>query len=210
MNLRGKVQKDIVIDLEVSSGTVSNWCTAKRIPKMELLNKLAAYLGVSKAELLESGHRSNYNISSKYKEKLAHALNQLEVIISNSTDDTLDNVIEMLEDVAYYTKIRRKSLQSKNKQTILKKIVGEEIVMVSYVANDYYWEEKEQAVLDLLITHIQKEMGEVSKHEITHKVFEYIEKPLSEIQQLIQPLNIPDRTLSSIINSIGLKYRCKE
>lgn len=71
---------------------------------MELLNQLATYLSVSKSDLLDNEHRSKNTVSSKYKEKLAHAMNQLEIIISNTSDETLDNVIEMLEDIAYTLK----------------------------------------------------------------------------------------------------------
>lgn len=41
-----KMQKDLVKDLNLSSGLVSNWCTGYRTPTIEHLSMLANYFGI--------------------------------------------------------------------------------------------------------------------------------------------------------------------
>lgn len=53
MNLKRIKQSDIVRDLGINSSTVSNWCKGVMIPRMDKMQLLANYLGVTKAELIE-------------------------------------------------------------------------------------------------------------------------------------------------------------
>lgn len=46
-------QRDIAKILSVSSSTVSSWCTGRKIPRMDKIERLASYFGVLKSDLIE-------------------------------------------------------------------------------------------------------------------------------------------------------------
>lgn len=53
MDLKGKNQIDLMYDLDLSSSTVSNWCTGLKLPRMGKIQMLADYLGIRKSDLIE-------------------------------------------------------------------------------------------------------------------------------------------------------------
>lgn len=56
MERRGISQADIIRELDVSSATVSNWCTGKKYPRIDAMQRLADLLGVNLSTLTtESG-----------------------------------------------------------------------------------------------------------------------------------------------------------
>ena len=52
MRRRGKTQADIVTELGVTSATVSNWCTGKKYPRVDVMQRLADFLDVSMSALI--------------------------------------------------------------------------------------------------------------------------------------------------------------
>ena len=52
MKRRGKTQADIVAELGVTSATVSNWCTGKKYPRVDVMQRLADFLDVSMSALI--------------------------------------------------------------------------------------------------------------------------------------------------------------
>lgn len=58
MNNRNKTQMDLMNDLELSSSTVSDWCNAKKYPRMGTVQMLADYLGILKSDLIEDKRHS--------------------------------------------------------------------------------------------------------------------------------------------------------
>lgn len=52
MQKRNKTQSDLVKDLSFRQATVSDWLNGKKYPRMDKVEKLANYLGVSINELL--------------------------------------------------------------------------------------------------------------------------------------------------------------
>lgn len=53
MGLNGKTQNDLVSDLGYSASTVSDWCTGKKLPRMDKIQALADYFHIEKSDLLE-------------------------------------------------------------------------------------------------------------------------------------------------------------
>ena len=51
MQRRGVTQADIVAHLGVTSATVSNWCTGKKYPRIDVLQRLADFLQVKLSAL---------------------------------------------------------------------------------------------------------------------------------------------------------------
>lgn len=70
MELKGKNQIDIMNDLNISSSTVSNWCTGQKLPRMDKIQMLADYLGIKKSDLIEehSSNEESYYINSEAQE----------------------------------------------------------------------------------------------------------------------------------------------
>ena len=53
MKVNHKNQMDLICDLGFSSSTISNWCTGKKLPRMNKIELLAEYFGVEKSDLIE-------------------------------------------------------------------------------------------------------------------------------------------------------------
>lgn len=62
MNNRNKTQMDLMNDLDLSSSTVSDWCNAKKYPRMGTVQMLADYLGILKSDLIEDKKPSSDKI----------------------------------------------------------------------------------------------------------------------------------------------------
>lgn len=59
MDINHKTQMDLMTDLGFSSATVSNWCTGKKLPRMDKMEILAEYFGIEKSDLYEEKLPSN-------------------------------------------------------------------------------------------------------------------------------------------------------
>ena len=53
MDVNGKTRKDICDALGISYYTVSDWANGKKYPRMDKVDKLADYFGITKADLIE-------------------------------------------------------------------------------------------------------------------------------------------------------------
>lgn len=53
MDLKGINQTDLMNNLDLSSSTVSNWCTGQKMPRMGKIQMLADYFGIEKSDLIE-------------------------------------------------------------------------------------------------------------------------------------------------------------
>lgn len=54
MSLNNKEQIDLINDLGLNKSAVSTWCNGTRLPRMDKVNMLAEYLGVSRSDLIEA------------------------------------------------------------------------------------------------------------------------------------------------------------
>ena len=46
MQINGKIQDDLVRDLGLKSSTISSWCNAQKLPRMDKISLLADYFGI--------------------------------------------------------------------------------------------------------------------------------------------------------------------
>lgn len=53
MTLNKKIQADLINDLNLSSSTISNWCTGLKLPRMDKIQMLADYFNIQISDLLE-------------------------------------------------------------------------------------------------------------------------------------------------------------
>lgn len=61
MSLNEKNQMDLMNDLDLSSSTVSSWCTGKKLPRMGKIQMLADYFHIEKSDLLEDKYDTQNN-----------------------------------------------------------------------------------------------------------------------------------------------------
>lgn len=54
MSIEGKSQIDLAKDLNLSAQVVNNWVNAKSLPRMDKIELLSRYFGISKTDLLDS------------------------------------------------------------------------------------------------------------------------------------------------------------
>lgn len=60
MDARGITQADICRELNVSSATASDWCTGKKYPRVDAMQRLADLLGVMFSTLTTEGGLQDY------------------------------------------------------------------------------------------------------------------------------------------------------
>lgn len=63
LKINGKSQKDIMEFLNVSSGTVSDWSTGKKYPRIDKIQRIADYLGIYKSELTETFSDQRHSVT---------------------------------------------------------------------------------------------------------------------------------------------------
>lgn len=70
MNERGKTQADLYRYMDVSSATASDWCTGKKMPRMDKINSIANWLVVDITDLLteHSEEKQNYYLNDDSRE----------------------------------------------------------------------------------------------------------------------------------------------
>lgn len=69
LEMNNKTQTDLVNDLNLSSSTVSNWCTAQKLPRMNKVQMLADYFGIEKSDLLEDKSKNKELVKLKESSK---------------------------------------------------------------------------------------------------------------------------------------------
>lgn len=60
MDMKGITQADICRELEVSSATVSDWCSGKKYPRVDAMQRLADLLGVRFSTLTTENGLKDY------------------------------------------------------------------------------------------------------------------------------------------------------
>lgn len=57
---QNKTQLQLASALDVSASSVSYWCNGEKMPRMDKVEQIAKFLGVSKSDLLEENVVNNY------------------------------------------------------------------------------------------------------------------------------------------------------
>ena len=111
MALSGKNQQDIIDTLGYSSSTVSQWCTGKTVPRMDRIEALAKFLGVSTTDLLRDPalySKENFTTDPKLVASILDSKPKLYDLFKIALPLT-DNDLELLSGIAN----RINELQSK-------------------------------------------------------------------------------------------------
>ena len=88
----GKTQLQLANSLDVSKSTVSSWCSGSKMPRMGKIDEIAAWLSVSRSELIEEGggNADNNDVSD-----LLEALRtrpEMRMLFSVSKDATKEDI----------------------------------------------------------------------------------------------------------------------
>lgn len=95
----GKTQSKVASDIGVSKGTFSDWVAGRSHPRMDRVQQLAEYFGISKSNLLEDGVGS---FETEYA-SIARVVNERPLLrklyyaIVNVSDDDLEHIILLAE-----------------------------------------------------------------------------------------------------------------
>lgn len=97
MKKTGHSQVDIAEYLNVSPAAVSTWCTARKIPRMDKIERLANYFGIPKSDLIEdkalAASTENDGLNA-YLEELKNRADQLENVYFNFAKEAQDDRID--------------------------------------------------------------------------------------------------------------------
>lgn len=116
-----KTQTDLINDLHLNKSTVSTWINGIKIPRMNKIELLANYFGITKADLVEE-HNDNEQFSSKDEldiaKRLEATLNDLE---SNEalmfSGEPLDDATKELLRLSLENSLRIAKVNAKEKYT---------------------------------------------------------------------------------------------
>jgi len=61
MSINNKSQIDLINDLKLNRSAVSTWCNGTRLPRMDKVDLLAKYFGITQSDLLEERSSKNTN-----------------------------------------------------------------------------------------------------------------------------------------------------
>lgn len=60
MQINGKIQDDLVKDLQIKSSTISSWCNGQKLPRMDKIVMLSEYFGIHFSKLIEEKTNNNH------------------------------------------------------------------------------------------------------------------------------------------------------
>lgn len=89
MALNEKSRKDLATDLDISYYTVTDWVNGKKYPRMDKVEKLAQYFGISKSDLIEEKTEEQREMQKKNDI-------QADIILKMRTDTDFMSVVETL------------------------------------------------------------------------------------------------------------------
>ena len=94
MDLHGKSRKDMCEALGISYYTFSDWCNAKKFPRINSLEALANYFGIEKSDLLENKKEKSTTTS-----ELSESKKKLMEFAETVPDDKVDYVIRIMQSI---------------------------------------------------------------------------------------------------------------
>ncbi len=121
MHLNHKQQDDIVNDLGINKSTISTWCRGVKMPRVNAIQALADYFGVTIADFLDNNltsadkiqvsqsntdfplteHEKNLIFAYRNKPEMQNSVDKLLDVQNNSIDvDDLSKTVNLISSVA--------------------------------------------------------------------------------------------------------------
>ena len=126
MNLNNKKQIDLMNDLNLSSSTLSNWCTGLKMPRMDKIQMLADYFGVLKSDLIEDKTTTEETVQINPltgKKMTKRELSQYEKVMNEATlmfnnedvsEEDKEKLMMALNDMFWKAKQKNKEKYAKS------------------------------------------------------------------------------------------------
>ena len=89
MEINGKTRRDVSEAIGVSYYTFTDWVKGKKYPRMDKVEKLAAYFGILKSDLIEEKSEEHREMQKK-NDTLS------DIVIRMQTDDVFLSAVESL------------------------------------------------------------------------------------------------------------------
>lgn len=93
---QNKTQLELASALDVSPSSVSYWCNGEKMPRMDKIESIADFLGVSKSDLLEDNISKTTTISDK----------DIQFALFGGNDEITEKMYEEVKKFAAYVKQR--------------------------------------------------------------------------------------------------------
>ncbi len=61
LRIHNRTQLELAEELDVSQATVSNWCNGVKVPRMDKIDKICAFFGVSRSDIMSEGKYNMYH-----------------------------------------------------------------------------------------------------------------------------------------------------
>lgn len=93
MEINGKTRRDVSEAIGVSYYTFTDWVKGKKYPRMDKVEKLAAYFGILKSDLIEEKSEEHREMQKK-NDTLS------DIVIRMQSDDVFFSVVEAAYEAA--------------------------------------------------------------------------------------------------------------
>lgn len=95
----GKTQSQVAADIGVSKGTFSDWCSGRSHPRMDKVQRLADYFGISKSSLVENGSGGFESEPAIFARTVNERpmLRDLYYAVINISDEDLEHIIFLIK-----------------------------------------------------------------------------------------------------------------
>ena len=88
----GKTQMQLANSLDVSKSTVSSWCSGSKMPRMGKIDEIAAWLSVSRSELIEENNVAADNGDVSDLLEALRTRPEMRMLFSVSKDATKEDI----------------------------------------------------------------------------------------------------------------------
>ena len=88
----GKTQMQLANSLDVSKSTVSSWCSGSKMPRMGKIDEIAAWLSVSRSELIEENNVAADNGDVSELLEALRTRPEMRMLFSVSKDATKEDI----------------------------------------------------------------------------------------------------------------------
>lgn len=117
MEMNGKSRRDVSEAIGVSYYTLTDWVKGKKYPRMDKVEKLAAYFGILKSDLIEDKDEEciDEKPTTKQDDGLSEEKRQFNAILQECTDDEAKALLAMSQ--AFLANLRQGSSAPREKDS---------------------------------------------------------------------------------------------
>lgn len=106
MNLNNKTQIDIINDLGVNKSAISTWCNGTRLPRMDKVDMLAKYFGITRSDLIEEKSDTDEHLNTKDRKDISAILANTEELLQQdglmfdgepASQESIDSILSAMK-----------------------------------------------------------------------------------------------------------------